>query len=150
MAYEKHDWQTGEIITEALLDSMENGIANAYITTVTVTADNNTGTPSATGSVNGNTLTLDFKNLKGDKGEQGPKGDTGATGAQGEQGPQGPAGVGLTGTASSITALAGTEDAAAICTKVNEIITQLEARGVLAGAEAASLQTKSAKASTNK
>lgn len=29
MAYEKHDWATGEDITEALLDHMEQGIADA-------------------------------------------------------------------------------------------------------------------------
>ena len=26
MTYEKHDWQAGEVITEALLDNMEQGI----------------------------------------------------------------------------------------------------------------------------
>ena len=29
MAYEKHDWQPGEVITEGLLDHMEQGIADA-------------------------------------------------------------------------------------------------------------------------
>lgn len=29
MAYEKHNWQTGEIITEERLDAMEQGIADA-------------------------------------------------------------------------------------------------------------------------
>lgn len=95
---------------------MENGIEGAYVKTVTVQVDNNTGTPSATGTYSEGTLTLNFKNLKG------AKGDTGA---------QGPAGAGLTGSASAITPLAGTEEAAAICTKVNEIITQLKARGVI-------------------
>lgn len=116
MTYEKHDWQAGEVITEALLDNMENGIAEAYIKTVTVTADNNTGTPSATGSVSGNTLTLAFKNLKGAKGD---KGDTGA------------AGVGLKGSAAAITELS-TETATDMKNKINEIITQLKARGVTA------------------
>lgn len=111
MAYEKHDWKTGEDITEPLLDAMEDGVANAYITTVDVNVDNNTGTPEATGSVNGNTLTLEFKNLKGEKG------DTGAAGA------------GLTGSAASITALS-TETATDMKNKINEIITQLKARGV--------------------
>lgn len=123
MAYEKHDWKTGEDITEPLLDAMEDGIANAYITTVAVNVDNNTGTPSATGNVNGNTLTLDFKNLKG------AKGDTGAAGAKGEQGPQGPAGAGLTGEAAAIELLS-TETATDMKNKINEIITQLKARGV--------------------
>ena len=59
------------------------------IDTVNVTVDNNTGTPSATGSVSGNTLTLAFHNLKGATGPQGPKGDTGAQGPKGDQGDPG-------------------------------------------------------------
>ena len=65
------------------------------ITTATVDVDNNVGTPSATASVVGNTISFDFKNLKGEqgpKGDQGEKGDTGERGPQGEQGIQGPAG----------------------------------------------------------
>lgn len=49
-------------------------------------------------------------------------------------GPQGPAGAGLTGSATAIEAIATPEsaDAATIANKVNEIITQLKARGVTA------------------
>lgn len=121
MAFEKKDWQDGETIQEADLDRMEAGIEGAYVKTVTVTVDNNIGVPSATGTYSAGTLTLDFKNLKGAKGDTGAKGDAGA---------QGPAGAGLTGSAVAITPLEGTEEAAAIATKVNEIITQLKARGV--------------------
>ena len=63
------------------------------ITTATVDVDNNVGIPSATASVIGNTISFDFKNLKGEqgpKGEQGDKGDTGERGPQVEQGIQGP------------------------------------------------------------
>lgn len=68
------------------------------IDTVQVTVDNNTGTPSATGSVSGSTLILDFHNLKGAQGAQGPQGPTGPQGEQGEQGEQGPQGIqGATG-----------------------------------------------------
>ena len=56
------------------------------ITTAVVDIDNNVGTPSATASVVGNTISFDFNNLKG---EQGPKGDQGEKGATGERGPQG-------------------------------------------------------------
>ena len=62
------------------------------ITTATVEVDNNVGTPSATASVVGNTISFDFKNLKGEagpKGDQGDKGDAGERGPQGEQGIQG-------------------------------------------------------------
>ena len=55
----------------------------ATISTVNVSVDNNTGTPSGTASVSGNTLSLSFSNLKG---------ATGATGATGPTGPQGPVG----------------------------------------------------------
>lgn len=56
------------------------------IDTVTVTVDNNTGTPSATGSISGTTLTLAFKNLKGTKGDTGAAGAAGAAGAKGDTG----------------------------------------------------------------
>lgn len=133
MAFEKKDWQTDEVITETDLDRMEDGIDGAYIKTVTVNVDNNTGTPSATGSVNGNTLTIDFKNLKGAKGDTGAagaKGDKGEQGPKGDTGAQGPAGVGLTGEAVAITELS-TETATDMKNKINEIITQLKARGVI-------------------
>ena len=53
-------------------------------------------------------------------------------GPQGPQGEQGPAGVGLTGTATTIEAIATPEsaDAPTVANKVNEIITQLKARGI--------------------
>ena len=66
------------------------------ITTANVEVDNNVGIPSATASVVGNTISFDFKNLKGEtgpKGDKGDKGDTGERGPQGEQGIQGPAGT---------------------------------------------------------
>ena len=71
------------------------------ITTATVEVDNNVGTPSATASVVGNTISFDFKNLKGEagpKGDKGDKGDAGERGPQGEQGIQGIQGpIGETG-----------------------------------------------------
>lgn len=129
--FQKKDWQTDEVITETELDRMENGIADAYIKTITVTVDNNTGIPSATGSVSGNTLTLDFKNLKGAKGDTGAKGEQGLKGETGERGPAGPAGTGLKGSAVAIPELS-TETTSDIKNKVNEIIAQLKARGVTA------------------
>ena len=62
------------------------------INNATVEVDSNIGTPSATASVVGNTISFDFKNLKGEagpKGDKGDKGDTGERGPQGEQGIQG-------------------------------------------------------------
>ena len=53
------------------------------INNATVEVDSNIGTPSATASVVGNTISFDFKNLKG---EAGPKGEKGEKGERGEQG----------------------------------------------------------------
>ena len=59
------------------------------ITTVNVSVDTNTGTPSGSASFSGGTLNLSFSNLKGAKGDTG---EPGATGPQGQTGPQGPKG----------------------------------------------------------
>ena len=62
------------------------------------------------------------------KGEKGDKGDAGAQGPKGDKGADG---VGLTGTATSIAALATDADLTAVITKVNDIITALVNRGVI-------------------
>lgn len=49
------------------------------ITTVNVSVDSSIGTPSATGSVSGSTLSLSFHNLKGATGATGPQGNTGSS-----------------------------------------------------------------------
>jgi len=72
------------------------------ISTVNVTVDDNTGTPSGSASVSGSTLSLSFQNLKGATGAQGPQG---IQGVQGVQGPKGDTGV--TGDASSLAIIHG-------------------------------------------
>ena len=72
------------------------------ISTVNVTVDNNTGTPSGSASVSGSTLSISFQNLKGATGAQGPQG---IQGVQGVQGPKGDTGV--TGDASSLAIIHG-------------------------------------------
>ena len=62
------------------------------------------------------------------KGEKGDKGDAGAQGPKGDKGADG---VGLTGTATSIAALATDAELSTVITKVNEIITALVNRGVI-------------------
>lgn len=63
------------------------------ITIVNVDVDNNTGIPSATANVNGNTLNLSFNNLKGEKGDKGDKGNDGLPGQKGEKGDKGDTGA---------------------------------------------------------
>ena len=72
------------------------------ISTVNVTVDNNTGTPSGSASVSGGTLSLNFQNLKGATGATGPQG---IQGVQGVQGPKGDTGV--TGDVSSLAIIHG-------------------------------------------
>lgn len=123
---------------------------DSAITSVQVTVDDNTGTPSCTGSVQDGVLKLAFTNLKGaagakgdkgDKGDTGPagaagaKGETGPAGPKGDTGPQGPAGAdGKDGTSftkcAAVPDVSG-EDAAAAIATVNALLASLRAGGVL-------------------
>ena len=64
---------------------------------------------------------------QGPQGEQGPQGDPGPAGADGAPG------AGLTGSAVAVEAIATPEsaDAPTVAVKVNEVIEQLKARGVI-------------------
>lgn len=110
---------TDEIIDYISENYSQQSGAAAGFGTPTATVDANTGTPSVTVRASGpdtaKVFAFTFKNLKGAKGD---KGDTGA---------------GLTGSASAVEAIATPEsaDAATVANKVNEIITQLKARGVI-------------------
>lgn len=126
------------------------GGGDSAITSVQVTVDDNTGTPSCTGSVQDGVLKLAFTNLKGaagakgdkgDKGDTGPagpagaKGETGPAGPKGDTGPQGPAGTdGKDGTSftkcAAVPDVSG-EDAAAAIATVNALLASLRAGGVL-------------------
>lgn len=102
------------------------GDGDSAITSVQVTVDDNTGTPSCTGSVADGVLKLAFTNLKGAAGAAGAKGDKGDTG------PQGPAGAdGTSFTKCAAVPNVSGEDAAAAIATVNALLTSLRAGGVL-------------------
>lgn len=102
------------------------GDGDSAITSVQVTVDDNTGTPSCTGSVADGVLKLAFTNLKGAAGAAGAKGDKGDTG------PQGPAGADGTSftKCAAVPDVVG-EDAAAAIATVNALLASLRAGGVL-------------------
>lgn len=102
------------------------GDGDSAITSVQVTVDDNTGTPSCTGSVADGVLKLAFTNLKGAAGAAVAKGDKGDTG------PQGPAGAdGTSFTKCAAVPDVGGEDAAAAIATVNALLASLRAGGVL-------------------
>lgn len=117
------------------------GGGDSAITSVQVTVDDNTGTPSCTGSVQDGVLKLAFTNLKGaagaegakgDKGDTGPQGPAGDKGDKGDTGPQGPAGAdGTSFTKCAAVPDVSGEDAAAAIATVNALLASLRAGGVL-------------------
>lgn len=129
MAYEKHTWTDGEVITAERMNALEAGVENEQVGPQGPKGDTGEAGPQGPKGDTGETGPQGPKGDTGEAGPQGPKGDTGETG------PQGPAGEGLTGEAAPLAALAGTEEIDAVRTKVNEIITALIARGVCTASE---------------
>ncbi|MBU9010044.1 hypothetical protein [Bifidobacterium adolescentis] len=105
------------------------GGGDSAITSVQVTVDDNTGTPSCTGSVQDGVLKLAFKNLKGTAGAAGAKGDKGDKGDTGPAGPAGADGTSFTKCA-AVPDVSG-EDAAAAIATVNALLASLRTGGVL-------------------
>lgn len=108
------------------------GGGDSAITSVQVTVDDNTGTPSCTGSVQDGVLKLAFKNLKGPAGAAGAKGDKGDKGDTGPQGPAGAAGKdGTSFTKCAAVPNVSGDDAAAAISTVNALLASLRTGGVL-------------------
>lgn len=105
------------------------GGGDSAITSVQVTVDDNTGTPSCTGSVQDGVLKLAFKNLKGTAGAAEAKGDKGDKGDTGPAGPAGADGTSFTKCA-AVPDVSG-EDAAAAIATVNALLASLRTGGVL-------------------
>ena len=115
MAYAKKTWSTGETLTAAGMNNIENGIAanDSAITNLNTTVADKLDKPETDGA-QGQILSLgaDGKLTYTDKPADGEKGDTGAQGPQGPQGEKGDKGdKGDTGTAATITDVSATVDA---------------------------------------
>lgn len=128
MAYQKHTWQDGELITHERLNAIENGISEIELTP---------GPQGATGP-KGDTGAQGPKGDRGETGPQGPKGGVGPAGPQGEQGLQGPAGPqgekgadAVINKLNKVDALAGEADAATIVTAFNNLIADLKSKGFM-------------------
>ncbi|SQB99867.1 collagen-like protein [Clostridium paraputrificum] len=110
MAYQKHTWQDGELITHERLNAIENGISEIELT------------PGPVGP-------------KGERGETGPAGATGPKGDKGETGaigPQGPKGSdAVINKLNKVDALDGGAQVAAVVTTFNNLIADLKAKGLM-------------------
>ena len=130
MAYTKKTWSTGETLTAAGMNNIENGVAanDTAISALNTTVESKLDKPEADGT-NGQILSLgaDGKltyidkpadgapGAKGDKGDKGDTGAQGVTGAKGDKGDKGDTGakitsIELTITGSSISGTAHLDD----------------------------------------
>lgn len=94
MAYEKHVWETGELITKDSLNHIEEGIENIELTPGPQGEKGDTGAQGPQGE-KGDTGDQGPQGEKGDTGEQGPQGEKGDKGDTGEQGPAGANGLSI-------------------------------------------------------
>ena len=103
MAYSKHTWQDGELITKELMNNLETGLetaANAVDGKLAKPSSNGTNEQILATDGSGGTKWVDkpagAKGEKGDKGETGPAGPAGADGAAGAKGDKGDTGAKIT------------------------------------------------------
>ena len=102
-AYDKHDWDEGEVISEVRLDAMEDGIHAATEGVRAIegaTAEATTLDAGQPATVTWNGSKFVFGIPKGEKGDRGERGEPGAKGDPGPKGADGAAGAnGETGAA---------------------------------------------------
>lgn len=128
MAYSKQTFTDNvTVLTAAMMNHIEDGIVSVE------TAQGNLALRKGSTHIEYTTDGSSWKQLVALADIKGAKGDTGEQGERGPQGPAGAQGAGLTGSATAIEAIATPEsaDAPTIANKVNEVITQLKARGVI-------------------
>ena len=137
MAYSKHTWQDGELITKELMNNLETGLetaANAVDGKLAKPSSNGTNEQILATDGSGGTKWVDkpagAKGEKGDKGETGPAGPAGAqgpAGAKGEKGDKGDPGQQL----EHINNATGQSDAHTV---LNSLLAGLIAKGYMKGA----------------
>lgn len=128
MAYSKQTFTDNvTVLTAAMMNHIEDGIVSVE------TAQGKLALRKGSTHIEYTTDGSSWKQLVALDDIKGAKGDAGEQGERGPQGPAGAQGAGLTGSATAIEAIATPEssDAPTIANKVNEIITQLKARGVI-------------------
>lgn len=119
MAYEKHTWTDGELISAERLNYIENGISNIELTPGPKGDKGETGATGPAG-VKGD------KGDKGDTGAQGPQGDRGETGPAGPQGPQA-----VINKLNKVDALDGGAEVTVVVTAFNNLIADMKAKGLM-------------------
>ena len=134
MAYSKHTWQDGELITKELMNNLETGLetaANAVDGKLAKPSSNGTNEQILATDGSGGTKWVDkpagAKGEKGDRGETGPAGAQGPAGAKGEKGDKGDPGQQL----EHINNATGQSDAHTV---LNSLLAGLIAKGYMKGA----------------
>lgn len=134
MAYSKHTWQDGELITKELMNNLETGLetaANAVDGKLAKPSSNGTNEQILATDGSGGTKWVDkpagAKGEKGDRGETGPAGAQGPAGAKGEKGDKGDPGQQL----EHINNATGQSDAHTV---LNNLLAGLIAKGYMKGA----------------
>lgn len=131
MAYSKHTWQDGELITKELMNNLETGLetaASAVDGKLAKPSSNGTNEQILATDGSGGTKWVDKPaGAKGEKGDRGETGPVGPAGAKGEKGDKGDPGQQL----EHINNATGQSDAHTV---LNSLLAGLIAKGYMKGA----------------